>query len=192
MERIFCRVDETGQDTQGKLFIVGIVNVVNLEQATSLAEQLEKRLLGRQRNKGLRKWTQPKNEEQVAYARILITLTFFKGSLFYRVYRDINDYPQRTVEATAEAIKAYLDTRAPKVDVRVDGLTERECKAYAVSLRKAKLRTDKIRGGDDRSDALLRLADALCGWVRAAQTKTEFAELLRRAEQDGFVIRLGK
>ncbi len=196
MEKIFCRVDETGQDTKGQLFIVGVANVSNLEQARNLAEQLEQEPLKQQRNgrsKGLRKWVKLKDEEQIAYVRLLLATNAFKGGLFYKVYSDTTRFQECTVDATIQSIKIYLSGRIAKVDVRIDGLTESERQLYAKNLRKAGLRTDKVRGGKDETDALIRLVDALCGFVRAAQTKQgRFAELLERAEREGFIIHIGK
>lgn len=61
-----------------------------------------------------------------------------------------------------------------------------------VALRRLHIKTFKVRGvRKEESDALMRLADAVCGFVRAAREgRGELAKLLDRAKTQGFIREL--
>ena len=50
--------------------------------------------------------------------------------------------------------------------ILVDGLARSERQRFARRLRQHRIVIDKVRGLKDESDALIRLADALAGFVR--------------------------
>jgi hypothetical protein len=76
--------------------------------------------------------------------------------------------------------------------ILVDGLPKSQTRWFGKELRKLQIRTRKVRGvRKEEADALIRLADALCGFTRAAISgRQEFIGLLEKAEREGYIRRL--
>ena len=63
MQKLYCYVDETGQDTQGNLFIVSVV--IAEDERVRLLKQLEQ--IEKSTRKGRRKWMKTREEQQFQY-----------------------------------------------------------------------------------------------------------------------------
>jgi len=64
--------------------------------------------------------------------------------------------------------------------------------AVAVQLRRRGVRTHKVRGATEQTDVFIRLADAVCGFLREALTGKEPARrLLAQAAQAGYFRDVG-
>lgn len=181
-KRLFCYVDETGQDTLGQLFVVSVV--IAKEDRVALRQRLER--IEQTTGKGQVKWHRTKPAARVAYIRDLLALPLPEGALLcYEVWTHTKDYPRKTVLSVVRAI-SHTQTDDYKATVFVDGLQKAECRWFAGRLRDLGIWTKKVRGmHTDKADALMRLADALCGFVRAAcasqQPYTRLLDQARRA-----------
>ena len=94
------------------------------------------------------------------------------------------EYTALTAEAVARAIQRKV--QGPyKVTVLVDGLRKSERRTFTRHLRTLNVRPYKVRGVlKEENNALIRLADALCGLVRDAEEGQPWArEVLRRLQQ---------
>lgn len=187
MQKLYCYVDETGQDTKGDLFIVSIVTTER--ERNELIEKLEaiEQITGKRRVK----WLQAKDAARVKYIQSVLTTPLFRGRLSYAIYRGTVDYLTSTVLSTARAITAYA-VGEYKATILVDGLPKSQTRWFGKELRKLQIRTRKVRGvRKEEADALIRLADALCGFTRAAISgRQEFIGLLEKAEREGYIRRL--
>jgi len=163
MQRFFCYVDETGQDTCGELFIVAVVIVGHernqLRQACEDIERISR--------KGRRKWIKTKHSRRLAYIQGVLERPIFEGSLNFAVYRNAQDYSSLTAQTIARALIARGE-RDYKATIFVDGLPRSLERAIGLQLRRLGIRAKKVRGLKDENDALIRLADAVCGLVRGA------------------------
>ncbi|MFN0107213.1 MAG: hypothetical protein ACKVZH_00030 [Blastocatellia bacterium] len=70
-----------------------------------------------------------------------------------------------TVETTARAIQHKAAAAQPATIV-VDGLSGQNIDRFKKSLRRRQINTRKVRGVRDESEPLIRLADAVAGFVR--------------------------
>ncbi|ETX02304.1 MAG: hypothetical protein ETSY1_04140 [Candidatus Entotheonella factor] len=154
-------VDETGQDTKGQLFIVSVV-VIRGER-----DPLQQALQGIERSsrKHDKKWTKSRPAEREAYMRSVLNLEALRGSLFYALHRSTSDYANVTIQSTAQALLSRIEP-PDQATVLVDGLPRSERRRFAQGLRSQSIAVDKVRGVRDESDILIRLADALAGFVR--------------------------
>ena len=93
--------------------------------------------------------------------------------------------------ATAQAILKRTDAEY-KAAVFVDGLPKSQIRWFGSELRRLHVRTDKVRGvRDEQADALIRLADALCGLVGASLSgSSDLSPLLEQAKKEGYVREL--
>jgi len=178
-EKLYCYVDETGQDTEGELFLVAVI-VLDAERE-ELREQLAaiERMSGKQE----RKWTRSTQRQREAYIRSILGHSGFARALYYSAYQETRSYVDLTIFSVAKAINTHT-SRPYAATVLVDGLRRTEQHRFAGGLRKLRINARKVRGIDDESDAFIRLADALAGFVRDAragngQLEPLYAEAIR-------------
>jgi hypothetical protein len=113
-----------------------------------------------------------------------------KGKLNFAVYRNSRDYLPLTVLTVARTIVA-CEERTYKATVLIDGLSRSQERWVGSELRHLHIQIRKVRGVKDESDALIRLADALCGFVRAAlEGQPAMKELFEDGKQSGFLKEL--
>ena len=160
--KLYAYVDETGQDTSGQLFIVAVVIVRGdgdpLRQALREVERDSRKLD--------KKWTKSRPAQREAYIRGILNLEPLHGSLYYALHRHTSHYVDLTIQSTAQAILSHTELSGQSTAVLVDGLARSERQGFARRLRQQSIVVDKVRGVKDESDALIRLADAIAGFVR--------------------------
>jgi hypothetical protein len=158
--KLFCYVDESGQDTKGQFFIVAVVIDEQPDNLRVVIERIEQTS-----RKGLRKWFHTNRERRLAYIRQIIESDLLRDTISYAHYTDTKAYADLTVLTTAKAIleKAGPDYEAT---VFIDGLSKTDQRKVADGLRKLQVQVRKVRGLADEADALIRLADALAGFIR--------------------------
>jgi predicted GTPase len=185
--KLYCYVDETGQDTEGEFFLVSVV--VTESDRERLRQQLES--IEKTSGKGQRKWIRVRHNQRVAYIREVLKIPALKGRLNYAIHRHTTDYLPRAILTTARAITLHATDDYQAV-VFVDGLRKSQTKWFGAELRHLRVRTAKVRGvRREEADALMRLADAIAGFVRAAISgKGELASLLKKAQREGFIKEL--
>ncbi len=179
--KFFCYVDETGQDTNGKFFIVSVI--VTDQERQGLYQICEK--IEDESQKGRRKWNKTAHNRRIAYIRQILADPVFVGKLNYAVYHDENDYTRLTIETIKRTLNALAEEDC-EVTVFIDGLQRTLERNVGLQLRRSGFPTKKVRGLNDENDALIRLADAVCGLVRsAAEQKLMMRELLEQGVKTG-------
>ncbi len=183
--RLYAYIDESGQETEGRIFVVGTV-VVGIDHDEVL-RQLEA-IEARSRKRHL-KWHRARPVFRQAYMNELVNLERLHGCLFFSVFHRTRNYNAVTAEAAARAIRLKAAGRI-KVTVLVDGLRKTERRAFARELRASQVNPYKVRGVlKEENNAMIRLADAMCGLVRDAEEEQAWAsDMLRRLAQRGFVV----
>lgn len=169
--KFYIFVDESGQDTAGRFFIVGLVAVQGpVEPLRRVCEDVEERP-----GKEVRKWSKTSVTRRAAYLGELLSHAELRGALWYAVFNGRRDYPACTVEAVAAVL---TQLQAADATVFIDGLTRAAQQQVGRALRRMGCPVGKVRGCEDERDALMRRADALCGFVRAQlDGEAEFAAL---------------
>lgn len=187
MQKLYCYVDETGQDTKGKLFIVSVI--VTEGEREELARQLEE--IEKTSRKGKVKWHGAEDKARIAYIRAVLKNPAFKGKLTYSCFRNTIDYFPRMVLTTARAI-THKAIKTYQATVFVDGLQRSQVKRFGTELRHLHVRTKKIRGvRKEETEPFIRLADAVCGFVRAGIEKRQnLAALLQKVKAQGTIKEL--
>ena len=91
--------------------------------------------------------------------------------------------------ATANAVRQKTQGGAHEVTVFVDGLLKHEAVRFGRLLRTRTQGVRKVRGvRKEQNNALIRLADALCGLVRDAEEGNAWAgDALRRLQANGLL-----
>lgn len=188
MQKLYAYVDETGLDPRSIFFLVEVV-VVEGERS-----EFEKELVKIEKasGKGRRKWMESRAEQRRLYIQQILSLTSLKNRFYYATYPPTPEYVPNTVLTIARAITLHTGTEKYKATVLIDGLPKSSIPKVATTLRHLHIHNTKVRGvRNEESDAFMRLADAICGFVRAAhEGKEGFAELLECAKRSGIIREL--
>lgn len=163
--KLFCYVDESGQDTKGKLFVVSVV--ILRHEKDDLLKFCE--IVEKESGKGKFKWGKAEQTRRIEYIRRIFANKQFKGKLHYSIFHQSRDYDLATIVAVAKAIHWQEPTKDYSSIVYVDGLSKTKRQEYGAQLRKLGIHTKKVQGiPKDESNALIRLADAISGFIRDA------------------------
>ncbi|MBI3912667.1 MAG: DUF3800 domain-containing protein [Chloroflexi bacterium] len=185
--RLYCYVDESGQDTEGDLFVVSVI--VADEARERIAQQCEK--IEAATGKGRVKWTRSDYVRKQEYIRLILREPELANSLFFAVYRNSKEYFSLTVQTIARAI-AMRGEKSYKATILIDGLPRSQQRRVGSDLRRLRVQIRKVRGmRKEENDALVRLADAICGFVRAAvEGNPVMAQLLEEGKRNGLLSEL--
>ena len=189
-QKLYCYVDETGQDTEGNLYIVATVVVG--DERDSLNEFLGK--VEVKSGKTRRKWTNSRHKERHKYIELALIPKQLKGKIFYKIYKKTKEYEDLMVLVIARAINIYTETRDIddyRVTIIIDGLRDRVRKRVTKSLRQLGVKMRKVVGGRDESSPLLRLTDSLAGMIREAEeNRKDYKKIADRLSEQGIVSEL--
>lgn len=181
--KFYAYIDETGQDTNGDLFIVTVV------MARDTREVMRRRLaqIERSSNKKARKWSKARQQQREAYIQQILQTDEFIGTIYFSQYRDSKAYVDLTILSTAKAILDHAE-EPYQATIFVDGLGRTERHRFSAGLRKLKVRVQKVRGIKDESEEFIRLADAISGFVRSGlKNDAPLRPLFRQALTNGFI-----
>ncbi len=185
-QKIYCYVDETGQDTKGELFIVSII--ISQNDQDELRKTLE--TIELKSKKGKRKWVNTKAEQKIAYIKNIINITELQSKFCFMEFTNTKDYFHSLVYATSQAIKNVAIDRY-RVRVFVDGLPKSQVKRFGSGLRRNSVRVEKVRGvRKEEADSIMRLADAICGFAREAKKNTDLSDIYQKAKSKDYLIEI--
>ena len=189
-QKLYCYVDETGQDTEGRLYIVATVVVG--DERDSLNDFLGE--AEAKSGKTRRKWTKSRDKERHQYIELALIPRQFKGKIFYKIYKDSKAYEDLMVLVIGRAINIYTTTRDItdyKATIVIDGLQDRVQKRVTKSLRQLGIKMRKVVGGRDESSPLLRLADNLAGMIRESEeNKGDYKKIVSKLSDQGVISEL--
>ena len=141
VERLYAYTDESGQETEGRFFVVSVV-VVGPDHDALLhqPETIEQRS-----RKGRVKWRRARHTHRQAYIDELINLPRLSGCIFFSTFRQSRQYTDLTAEATARAIRLKTEG-SYKATVFIDGLRKSERRTFATLLRTRHVRPTRYVG----------------------------------------------
>lgn len=177
--KLYCYVDESGQDTRGELFVVAAVILAGERAALVAAIEAAEGATG----KGKVKWSKAQRASRQHFIELITREDGLRHALYGKVFRAAGrQYQALTALTIAEALNLHARHQglaAYKATVIIDGLTRTEERTVGGELRRLGIRTRKVRGARDENEAALRLADALAGLLRAAAGGDDTARHLR-------------
>lgn len=186
-QKLYCYVDENGQDTKGDIFIVSVVVTgKERDELLKLCEKIEQKS-GKQKDK----WGRSKPKRRLEYIKLIFSNKKFSGKLRYSIYRDQVNYDMTTIIGIAKAIH-YKEPAEYTSIVYVDGLKKSKRHEYGSELRKLGVPTRKVQGvNKDENNSLIRLADAVAGFVRDVMDggKEELI-IFKKANKSGSLVEI--
>ena len=186
VKKLYCFVDETGQDTEGRLFVVSIVILEkDKDKFLRLCEEIEK-----SSGKGKFKWGRAEHKRRIQYLRQIFSDTRFKNSLYFSVFKNSKDFENATILGTAKAIHTRESLGKYSSVVYIDGLSKSKRHWYGSELRKLGIMIKKVQGvARDENNSLVRLADSVAGFVRdTMESKSKELKSLFEKGRDSKVL----
>lgn len=191
-EKLYCYVDETGQDTLGRLFIVvAVVTGDERQELSDFLENAEKDSGGRRKQV----WSKKDNKRRKKYLDAAFRPELLKGKIFYEVFKDTKNFERLTAETVAGALGLYSTQNqisSYETTIIIDGLNSTAASRVRRILQKHNVKIDKIRGERDESSPLLRLADVSARLVRGATLSNfEYRTRLQKYIDNSIISELG-
>lgn len=196
MLKLFCYVDESGQDTfaqpdRDKIFIVGVVTLTgDQDEFWRLCESYESAS-----KKGIFKWSKAQHQTRMRFLRLIFADDRFEGALRYSIFHSITkkQFQEATILTIARAIKSTnvgeVKTRNP--EIYVDGLSKENRRKWGAALKGQGISGHTMHGiPKDENHPLIRLADTIAGFVRDCVeiNSEEFRTLELRGKESGTLI----
>ena len=183
--KLYCYVDETGQDGLQKFFLVSVVITDSLRKQ-GIEQQLE--TIEEETGKKKLKWTKTKMSIRKLFIEKIIRTKGLKNSIFYSMYPDGKAYTHLTSLSVAKAVFAKNENNYT-VTVIIDGLTKKDTEKVRRDLKQLKVKYDNIRGMKDEQSAFLRLADCFAGFIRDYIEKQPYAkDLFKQLKEQEIVF----
>lgn len=188
MQKLYCYVDETGQDARSTFFVV--VAVVS-EENQYLKEKLEH--IEKNAGVGSKKWRKTRSLNRCEYLQTLLEQRVGFGSIFFGAYKKPLPYFFPVLETIEKSIKARAD-QIYKAIVIIDGIDNKKAAELTGALRLKGITLDFVRSGRDESEASIRLADRWAGCIRRAheEKNSEEASIVKNALTQGYLQSLLK
>lgn len=176
MKKLYIYVDESVQDTAGRLFIVSAV-VVEEER-----DVVETRLthIEQSSGKGTVRWIKTSLRHKQRYLGQVFQSNLFVGKLFFSYFTNTTHYVDATLLTISRAIHHKTGASPYTATVFIEGLSKHQVVRFPRELRKVfGVRVHKVRPLPHRSHSTIRLADALAGNENRSPTRCQ-AAILRK------------
>ncbi len=183
MQKLFCYVDESGQDATSEVFIV--VAVVSDEDQEDFRRQCLD--IEEEAETGRRKWHKSRPERRCRYLELALEQEIGGGEVFYGHFKKPLPYFLPLLETIERAIKETTreDYRAT---VYIDGIDKQKAAEMTNALRVRGIKLRFVRSRKDEAEPLIRLADMWAGCIRAAWLgRVEEKKLLARAVKERYL-----
>ncbi len=183
LQKIYCYVDETGQDVGSEFFIV--VAIINDKDQNSLREDLLK--IESQAKIGQRKWHKTQSERNAQYLQLVLEKEIGKGEVYFGRYKKPIPYFLPMLETLEKAIQDKVKGNYKAV-VYVDGIDRKKAAELTSALRVRKIKLELVRSARDESEPLIRMADRWAGCIRAAFLgRKEEQEIFNKAKKKNYL-----
>ncbi len=162
-QKLFCYLDETGQDDRSAIFIVvAVVSAGDQDALRSALIQFE------QHSKvGVKKWHKLRSPEREQFLATLMQAGIAAGELFFSRHQKPVSFFSPLVETLAAAILSVAAEDYQAV-IYVDGIDRKKARELTNALHSRGLKAQQVRSARDESEPLIRLADRWAGCLRGS------------------------
>lgn len=185
-QKLYCFVDETGQDAGSKFFVV--VAVIAWDDMSALRESLTD--LERRLKVGSKKWHKLRPASRVEFMDAFLQERHNNVKIFFGRFPKPILYYFPTLEVVEKALMSFA---APiEAVVSIDGLDSLSAKKMTNALRRKHLHLHLVKGWRDESEVLIRLADRFAGCLRQVfiEENTDCEVLVSRAQKKSILVEI--
>lgn len=186
-KRLYCYVDETGQDAGSNFFVV--VSIVSGDEQNKIRNELLK--VEENSKVHARKWFNSRSPIKEEFLRTLIKQDLGKGDVYYEKFEKPVPFFLPLLETVEKAIKAKAGSEPYIATVYVDGIDKKKATELTGGLRHKGIKLEYVRSARDESEPMIRLADRWAGCIRdALEGKEANTKILSKAEKEGYIQQL--
>lgn len=181
MQKLYCYVDESGQDAASDVFVV--VAVIGTQGQDTFRQQCL--AIEHEASTGNRKWHKSRPERRLEYVELALERGVGRGRVFFGCFQKPLPYFLPLLETIEHAV---ADSAEPnyQATVYIDGIDQKKAAEMTNALRLRGVRLRQVRSRRDEAEPLIRLADMWAGCIRAARLgRTSEKRLLARALKQG-------
>lgn len=161
--KINTYTDESGQDTQGRTFIV-CTAIVNTETINITEKQL---LEIENKSKKIRKWHNSNSTKRKCYIDFILEQHITDSvEIYYTQYQNKLDYINLVGSHIAKTIISCVNKQEYSSKIFVDKIDKQAMLNLGKEIRSFHIRYKKIRGITEEASPFIRLVDAICGMIR--------------------------
>lgn len=183
MQKLYCYVDESGQDPKSEFFVV--VAVISAENQSYLRKQLEDIEDIAQTHK--LKWHKTSYDRKMRYLSLVLEQKIAAGKVYTAHYKKPIPYFFPMIEVLEKAIKEVAQEHY-SARIYVDGIDKQKARALTNALRASGVSLRMVRSRRDESEPLIRLADMWAGCWRSALLNNRDAQaMFKRAQKEGYL-----
>lgn len=184
MQRLYCYVDETGQDPRSDIFIV--VAVITDREQDSLRTELI--AAESEAKTGQRKWHKSRPDRRIKYLKIILAKQIAGGDVFFAQYSKPLPYFLPLLETIEKSIKQKTQS-AYRAVIIVDGIDRKKATELTGALRLKNISLEFVRTARDESEPIIRLADMWAGCLRSSITNkdSETTDIIKQAQSQGYL-----
>ena len=149
------------------------------KKLTAVEERTQKKQL---------KWKKISRKIKQTYLEELLKIKELKNACYYAKYEASKEYSKLTSLTIAKAVLTK-ESENYTVTIIIDGLNIKERDVVRKELKKLKIKYRKIRGMKDEQSVLLRLSDALAGFLREVIEGEKYAKsFMKRFQSTKMII----
>lgn len=166
--KVSTYTDESGQDTQGRVFVVCTVCLLS-----DKVQAIEEKLIELETESGkVNKWFETGDRRRYKYIKSVVSQKVLNNlEIFYSIYKNKQEYMILIGSHIAKAILAFAQDQEYEAKIFIDKTDKATISNIGKEIKSFHIRYRKIRGLSDRADSLIRLADAICGMIRDLNRK---------------------
>lgn len=183
MQKLYCYVDETGQDSASEIFIV--VAVVSAKNQ----DQIRKQLLEVEESAKTYKlkWRKLRNDRRLKYLTLVLSRKIASRDVYIGRYQKPIPFFFPLLDVVEKAIKQTAKNEYT-AKVYVDGINRKVAKSLTNALRSRGISLRLVKSRRDESEPLIRLADMWAGCVRSAFLNDKDSKnIFKQAKERGYL-----
>lgn len=183
MQKLYCYVDESGQDAGSSFFVVvAVINAYDQEHAKAQLLEIEEKA-----HTNKLKWHKTKQKRRMHYLNLALDLKIATSKVYAANYKKPIPYFFPMIDILSKAIKSFAQGQY-RAHIYIDGIDRKKAKELTNALRASGISLRMIKGIRDESEPCIRLADMWAGCIRGALLGEKDAqELVRRAKENGYL-----
>ena len=186
-QKLYCYVDESGQDAGSRFFVVVAVLVLS-EGRLAIQDRLI--ALEDAARTGRRKWNNLRHSRRLDYLSSLLNQNIGNKKVFFSRYKKPIPYFFPVIEILEKAIK-HVSGDSIHARVYVDGINQTVAMALTNALRARGISLTMVKGKRDENEPLIRLADMWAGCIRSALLqKADAQEIFKRAQTERYLVEI--
>ena len=186
MQKLYCYVDESGQDPKSEFFVV--VAVTTEKHLDYIREQLID--IEQQAGTNRKKWHKVRHYNRIRYLSLVVERKIAAGEVYVSHHKKPIPYFFPMLSILQKAIKEVAQD-SYRANVYVDGIDRQKAKELTNALRASGISLRMVKSTRDESEPLIRLADMWAGCARSALLRRKDAQdIVKRAKKEGYLREL--